>query len=215
MRKFLSQLKKLREAWKLSIETLQRVPSLKQPFLAMWLIWMVGVFILFDGIFAEVFWNMGEKFALFLIAGMFSSIRSFHSKRFVNLELKRKINNLTGYLYCSNLTWMAIGIGVEVFTLSAQMSIVALIVRDSAFLLFWFLTIPSAVIYSPWKWILYAANIFVGTFVYRWILDAYVDVHDEVSIQFVCMTVGVVLITATLSVAFSHHKIQKMFGSEA
>lgn len=208
MRGILCILNKIKQSNKLGIEMLQRTPIPKQPFLTMWLVWIVGVFLLFDVIFAEEAWSLGERFAIFLIVGMFSDIRSFHSKKFVMSELKKKVKNLLFYLYRDNLICMAIGITVEIFTLNTQLGVPLLLARDSAFLVFWFLTIPLALIYNPWWWGLYASNIFLGTWVYRWFLDAYVEISNKLTIQYLCLTIGAVLIAVVVSIFISYSRIK-------
>ncbi len=137
-------------------------PIPKHPVLTIWIIWFVGIIVLFDIVFADEILSPSSRTAIFLGAGMI------------------------------------------IFP--------QFIAKESVFLLFWFLSIPLVLLYNPWRWGIWAAAIFIGTIAYKLILDECLKYWSAVTLPFLLLTGGLVLIAAIVSWNISRRRIEKLFS---
>ncbi|MCI7304495.1 hypothetical protein NIA71_11430 [Ihubacter massiliensis] len=186
-------------------------PIPKHPVLTIWIIWFVGIIVLFDIVFADEILSPSSRTAIFLGAGMIISMRSFHNRAYVNNKLKKRCTSLIGYLYGWNFIAMVIGEASKVINQWGEIG-PQFIAKESVFLLFWFLSIPLVLLYNPWRWGIWAAAIFIGTIAYKLILDECLKYWSAVTLPFLLLTGGLVLIATIVSWNISRRRIKKLFG---
>lgn len=177
--------------------------------LTMWTVWIIAVIALFDIVFADEILSLRSRVAPFIACGMLILIMAFHDQEYVKLKLKKRCNNLLGYLYCINLVLMGIQILLEVVSYWGEIGF-PFFVRQSVFLIFWILSIPLVLIYEAWKWCICAGAVFLTAIGYHALLQWYINNWNTNTFFFLCLTIGGVLCAAIVSFNISRYKIKKL-----
>ena len=187
------------------------MPVPRHPVSTMWIVWAVGVILIFDIIFAEDIFSYNSRTAIFIVAGIVPSILSFHNKEYVELKLKKSCKNLFACLYGINFFMMAFSVAIKVVSYWGEIGILFLM-QQSIFLSFWLLSIPLVLIYNPWRWGGLAITLFLGTVGYKLFLNWHFKSWHTISFSSLLLTIGIVLIAAVVSCRISRRRIKRLFG---
>ena len=204
-------------------------PAPKSPFQAMWFVWLLVVNSIFNKIFTGKILTMEAASIMLIVCGMAPSIWSFYNKRYVEHKLKKYCKNLTWYLFRLNLIWMAAYVIGEILgqwpllfgnissyeddSLYGSVTLPYL-AGQSEFFVFWLLSIPLVLVYHPWRWGMWVTAIGLIIAGYHFFLKWYASNWDTISFGSLCLTIGVVLVSAVVSYKVSQYNIKRLFYQE-